>query len=143
MKINRYIYLLVCLFLKFSASWADNQTAQLSPVIPATGLPFTVKIEEAGFQLPVGFHSGVVGEYQGQWVFIGGSTIGLHGFGLDPFPPQAQNRSIYVVNPLSGLVKSRSLTDPGSGVVRGIKPRINGAGLWCNLVQPKLGSKNA
>jgi len=28
-------------------------------------------------------------------------------------------------------------------VVRGIKPRINGAGLWCNLVQPKLGSKNA
>jgi len=30
-----------------------------------------------------------------------------------------------------------------NGVVRGIKPRINGAGLWCNLVQPKLGSKNA
>jgi len=32
---------------------------------------------------------------------------------------------------------------PQRVVVRGIKPRINGAGLWCNLVQPKLGSKNA
>src|SRR5690606_20571243 len=54
--------------------------------------------------------------YKGQWVLIGGSTIGMHGFGGNPFPPEAQNRSIYVIDSTTGRVYTRSLTDPGSGL---------------------------
>lgn len=112
------VCLFVCLFLSIGISFADNpnQTSQLSPVLPETDLPFRITIEKANFQLPVGIHSGAVGVYKGLWVFIAGSTIGLHGFDADPFPPEAQNRSIYVVNPVTGLVLSRSLTDPSSGL---------------------------
>src|SRR5262249_20251659 len=94
----------------------DNQTATVSPILPQTGLPFSVVIEQAGFQLPVGLHSGVVGVYKGLWVFIAGRTNGLHGFGQDPFPVVSQNTSIYVVNPATGVVYSRSLSDPSSGL---------------------------
>jgi len=49
----------------------------------------------------------------------------------------------YELGPIENTEEYTDLyTDPYT-VVRGIKPRINGAGLWCNLVQPKLGSKNA
>lgn len=109
----------LCIFFSLGTELAfasDNQTDDLSTVLPATGLPFRIQIEQANFQLPSGLHSGVVGLYQGLWVFIAGSTIGLHGFGADPFPPEAQNRSIYVVNPNTGVVLSRSLTDPSSGL---------------------------
>lgn len=95
----------------------DNQTATLSPVLPGSQLPFQVVIETANFQLPVGFHSGVVGVYKGLWVFIAGRINGLHGFdATNNFPADQQNSSIYVVNPSTGQVFSRSLSDPGSGL---------------------------
>jgi hypothetical protein len=109
----------VCFVLAMGAAFANNtanQTDQLSPVLPETGLPFRVVIEQANFQLPVGFHSGVVGLYKGLWIFIAGRLNGMHGFGSDPFPSEAQNRTIYVVNPLTGVVVSRSLMDPSSGL---------------------------
>ena len=112
-------YLVVCLTFGIGTSFAnttDNQTDELSPVLPAAGLPFRIVIEKANFQLPVGIHSGVLGVYQGSWVFIAGRINGMHGFGADPFPPDAQNTSIYVVNPVTGQVKSRSLKDPSSGL---------------------------
>lgn len=96
-----------------------NQTDTLSPVLPETNLPFSIVITQATFQLPVGFHSGVVGVYKGQWVFIAGRINGLHGF--DPsnnFPADAQNTSIYVVNPNTGGVSFRSLSDPSSGLTQ-------------------------
>lgn len=114
--------LVMCLFfsLNLGVLWADNlsanQTDAISPIYPETNVPFSVVIEKANFQLPKGFHSGAVGTYNGLWVFIAGSLIGLHGFGPDPFPPSGQNRSIYVVNPVTGVTFSRSLTDPGSGL---------------------------
>lgn len=101
-----------------AAKTLDNQTATLSPVLSEAGLPFSVVVEQVNFQLPVGIHSGMVGEYQGMWIFIAGRTNGLHGFGNDPFPVIAQNTSIYVVNPNTGAVYSRSLLDPGSGLTR-------------------------
>jgi hypothetical protein len=112
-------YLLVSLTLGTGASFAyatANQTDDLSPILPQSGLPFHVVIEKANFQLPVGFHSGVVGVYKGLWVFIGGSLVGLHGFGPDPFSASGQNTNIYVVNPTTGTVASRSLADPSSGL---------------------------
>lgn len=100
------------------ANTTDNQTDELSPVLPQTGLPFRVMIEQANFQLPVGFHSGLVGVYRRYWIFIAGRINGLHGFGADPFPPDFQNTNIYVVDPALGIVKSRSLTEPGSGLTQ-------------------------
>lgn len=94
----------------------DNQTNDLSPILPGTLLPFQIVIEKANFQLPIGFHSGVVGTYKGLWVFISGRMNGMHGFEGDPFPPDEQNTSVYVVNPMTGITLSRSLKDRSSGL---------------------------
>ena len=57
--------------------------------------------------------------YQGLWVFIAGRINGLHGFGpINNFPADSQSNSIYVVNPATGVVSSRALTDPGSGLTQ-------------------------
>lgn len=98
------------------ANTTANQTDDLSPVLPNSSLPFHIVIEQAGFQLPVGLHSGAFGVFQGQWIFIAGRLNGLHGFNADPFRPQDQNTTIYVVNPTTGSVSSRSLFDPSSGL---------------------------
>jgi hypothetical protein len=111
------VYLLFYFTLSIGTSYAGiNQTDDLNPVLPAAGLPFRVVIEQANFQLPVGFHSGVVGSYKGQWVFIAGRINGLHGFSADPFPRDAQNMRIYVVNSLTGTTASRALNDASSGL---------------------------
>jgi hypothetical protein len=98
------------------AGTTPNQTDDTSTILSPASLPFRVVIERANFQLPVGFHSGVVGEFQGFWIFIAGRINGMHGFGPDPFPVDKQNTSIYVVNSKTGAVYSRSLTDPSSGL---------------------------
>lgn len=104
--------------MKHTGNTTDNQTDTLSPVLSSAGLPFQVVITQA-FQLPVGFHSGVVGVYKGLWVFIGGRTNGLHGFGdVHNFPADSQSTSIYVVNPATGAVNSRSLFDPSAGLTQ-------------------------
>lgn len=108
------IFLLI--YFSLGASFADNQTAQLSPVFPASGLPFRVEIEKTTIQLPIGNHSGVIGVYKGQWVVLAGRTDGMHGFGNDPFAAASQNRNVYVINPTTGTVLTRSLTDPSSGL---------------------------
>jgi hypothetical protein len=106
----------VSFMLGISIASADNQTADLSPITPGSVLPFQVQIQQANFELPVGIHSGVMGTYKGQWIFIAGRINGMHGFGGDPFPPDEQNTSIYVVNPTTGVTISRSLYDPSSGL---------------------------
>ena len=113
-------YAPVCLALGMGASTVTasiNQTDELSPILPAAEVPFRVVVEQADFQLPVGVHSGVVGEYKGQWVLIAGRTNGVHGFIFtDNFPIIFQNTNIYVVNRFTGQVSSRSLLDPASGL---------------------------
>ena len=100
-----------------SANTTANQTDELSPILPGATLPFRVVIEQANFQLPEGLQSGAFGVYQGLWVLIAGRTNGVHGFdAFGNFPPIAQNTSIFVVNPLTGVTMSRSLSDPGSGL---------------------------
>ena len=112
--------LLVCTALTtaaFATKYIANQTDQLSPVQPSTGLPFQVVIEQASFRLPVGFHSGAVGIYKGMLVFIAGRINGMHGFNpSNNFPADQQNTSIYVVNSANGAVYSRSLYDSSSGL---------------------------
>lgn len=112
--------LLICFTLGTGIAAAEastnNQTDSLSPVLPASGVPFRVVIEQA-FELPVGFHSGMFAQYKGLWIYIAGRINGLHGF--DPtnnFPPDEQNTSIYVVNPATGQTYSRSIK--GSGLTQ-------------------------
>ena len=42
----------------------------------------------------------------------------MHGFNNNDFnfPPEAQNQNVYVINPTTGTVYKRSLTDPSSGL---------------------------
>lgn len=100
----------------FNGVYADNQTATLSPIAAQDGLPFSIQIDQTPLELPHGFHSGVFGVFNGLWVFLAGSTIGLHGFGADPFPPEAQNTVIYVVDYSKNAIYSRSLYDSSSGL---------------------------
>lgn len=113
------IRLLVCIICGMGSVYAnatDNQTDTLSPILSGSALPFQIVIEQASFRLPVGFHSGVVGVSKGKWIFIAGRINGLHGFGPDPFRPDQQNTSIYVVDFQTGAVNSRALNDPSSGL---------------------------
>lgn len=100
-----------------SVAYAANQTADTSPILSGSDLPFDITIEKEAFELPVGLHSGAVAIYNGQWVFIGGRTNGLHGFiNNGSFPEPYQNKAIYVVNFLTKSVYSRDLTDVSSGL---------------------------
>src|SRR5437868_3795536 len=107
--------LLVALGIMSIPAYADNQTPTTTTIQPSASLPFRVVLKQA-FTMPVGIHSGVYGVYKGLWVFIGGRTNGLHGFDGDPFPPDAQNTSIYVVDPVKGKTYSRELSDLRSGL---------------------------
>lgn len=93
---------------------ADNQTADLSPVGTEASLPFSVEIELAPFSLPTGIQAFASAIYQDKWIFVAGRTNGLHAFDNvgNNFPPNFQNRTIYVIDPSNGASLSRSLEDP-------------------------------
>ncbi len=94
-----------------------NQTGVLSPVRSSQDLPFQIQIEQAGFSLPNGVHSGASAISNGQWLFIAGRTNGLPEVGnSNNFPLQQQNSVVYVVNPSTQEVFSRPLSDPSSGL---------------------------
>lgn len=96
-----------------------NQTPETSPILPQTDVPFTLQIKQANFSLPNGVHSGVAAISDGKWIYLAGRTNGLHGFNdNNNFPPSAQNTVIYVVEPRTGTVYSRDLTDPLSGLTQ-------------------------
>ncbi|MBS0635963.1 MAG: hypothetical protein JSS12_00485 [Verrucomicrobia bacterium] len=55
---------------------------------------------QADFMLPNGLHSFAQAVYDGKWVIFSGRVNGLHGFSADDnnFPPDEQNRAIYVID---------------------------------------------
>lgn len=103
--------------LLVSHLFSDNQTPDVSTIENGMQLPFQVIVEQ-DFQLPNGIHSGAWAQVNDRWVFIGGRTNGLHSFNNNPnnFPPSAQNRNIFVVNPRTGTTSVKSLTDVSSGL---------------------------
>lgn len=115
-----YQGLLLCLVVQFHVfAVSPNQTDTVSPIHNGSKLPFQVSVELADFSLPNGYHSGVTGIYEGKWILLAGRTNGLHGFGpTDNFPPSAQNTVVYVVEPTTGLVYSKDLTDISSGLTQ-------------------------
>jgi len=94
---------------------AQNQTETLSPVLSEASLPFTLEIAQAPFQLPKGLQSYASGVYKGKWILIAGRTNGLHDFANvgNNFPPQFQNTTIYVIDPVLGASMSRTLVNAG------------------------------
>lgn len=88
------------IFSSFAAAESDNQTEELTPVLQNQPLPFDFLIQQAEFALPSGLQSFAFGVHDGCWVLIAGRTNGLHGFNDDPnnFPPQTQNKIVYVVD---------------------------------------------
>jgi hypothetical protein len=99
---------------------AANQTATVSPVHLNSPLPYKVSLEPYDFgtaPLPT-LHSFAAGHHDGKWVLIGGRTNGLHGFSNTStvnFPPQFQNRDVWVIDPVAKTSWSRSLESAAAG----------------------------
>lgn len=122
----KIVLMAVVLGMQSAAEAQNNQTDLLSPIHSNRDLPFRIRIELdkdeccRDFLLPNGVQGYALGRYEGKWVIIAGRTNGLHGFENNPnnFPPQEQNRTIYVVDPDRKRVFTRSLDDPGSGLTQ-------------------------
>lgn len=101
-------------------SWviAQNQTTNLSPILSSNGVPFSIQIEQANFSLPSGLQSYVLGTHDGKWLLLAGRINGLHGFnsGNNNFPADAQNTTVFVVDPNLETVTTRALTGASSGL---------------------------
>ena len=99
---------------------AQNQTASVSPILSSNAVPFQIQIEQAGFSLPSGLQSYVLGTHGGKWLLLAGRINGLHDFSNNSsnFPANTQNTTIFVVDPNLQTVSTRSLTNSGSGLTQ-------------------------
>ena len=109
---RKFLFLL-CLTSFSALSHGNNQTNDISPILPSDSLPFQVRLETADFSLPVGLQSFATGNYKNKWLFITGRTNGLHDFSNtnNNFPPNKQNTSVFVVDFEKKKTYSRSLLD--------------------------------
>lgn len=117
---NFLSYAILVVLLISNSIGAQNQTSDVSTILPEGTLPFTISINEASFSLPTGIQAYTFGTYQGKWLLVAGRTSGLHGFdtSTDNFPPLRQNDVVYVVDPQAQVVYSRSLHDSASGLTQ-------------------------
>lgn len=69
-------------------------TAQTVPDVP-----FSVELVERPTVEAPALHSSAVATWNGRWLFLGGRTNGLHGFGSSPFPPRFENAEAIVYDP--------------------------------------------
>lgn len=109
--------LLVCL-LGMCCLYGQNQTSYITFPLPENSLPYRISIQQASFSLPVGLQAYAIGKYKQEWLLLAGRSFGLHGFLGDTFPVSAQNTTLFVVNPNTGSIISRSLTDPAAQVTQ-------------------------
>jgi hypothetical protein len=98
-----------------------NQTANLTIPLPEDSLPYRVTIEQADFSLPAGLHSFAFAVHEGEWLLISGRNNGLHDVdntdpNVNPFPPEAQNTYVFVINPKTKTSYYRSLYDSSAGL---------------------------
>lgn len=100
---------------------AAHQTAETSPVELNGSLPYKITLTPYDFgaaPLPT-LHSYAAGTYDGKWVLLAGRTNGLHGFSTvsaQNFPPQFQNREVWVIDPVAKTSWRRSLEDASAGL---------------------------
>jgi hypothetical protein len=91
-----------------------------SPVHLNSNLPYRIELRPysmGAIDMPT-LHSFAVGEYDGKHLFISGRTNGLHGFEIfdENFPPQFQNRDVWVVDFKNRASWRRSLEDASAGL---------------------------
>lgn len=95
---------------------AAHQTPDFSPVHGSGHLPFRIRLEHINFNaapLPT-LHSYIAAQWEGQWLFLGGRTNGLHGMmGMDAFPTVYANSDVWVVDRAGQRTWHRSLNDAG------------------------------
>lgn len=66
---------------------------------------FSIEMQEMNFPSMPGVHSAAIGEWNGNWIVIGGRNNGLHGFHPPlAFPTSGINNTLYVIDPLSRQV---------------------------------------
>lgn len=102
-----------------SMIYGENQTPTVDvPKHAGKDFPFNINIELTDFELPKGLQSFAFATYKGKWLFIAGRTNGLHGFedNNENFPPQRQNKDVFVVDPHLGITHTRSLESSHSGL---------------------------
>ncbi|MEX0611124.1 MAG: hypothetical protein WD738_08330 [Pirellulales bacterium] len=123
MRFNRN-YALVCLVAMLGvpeAVRAANQTDTVTPILLDSNLPYRISLQPVDFgsaELPT-LHSYAAAHHDGKWVLIAGRTNGLHGFesmAANNFPPQFQNRDVWVIDPIAKQSWHRSLEDAGGGL---------------------------
>jgi hypothetical protein len=98
---------------------AQNFTGIYSPVHLNSALPYRLELRpySLGKSAVPTLHSYAVGEYDGKFLFISGRTNGLHGFDDDSnlpdtnFPPQYQNRDVWVIDFANRVTWRRSLDE--------------------------------
>ena len=99
---------------------AQHQTLLDPPLVGGT-LPYSITLREislAPAPTPT-LHSVAAAKWDGQWIFLAGRTSGLHGMtGQNAFDPQFENRSVWIIDPVSKQSWSKSLieTNPASGL---------------------------
>lgn len=99
---------------------ANNQTPDVTPVTVGAA-PYQIGLCSYDMDQAVvpTLHSFAAGQYDDKWVVIAGRSNGLHGFdiiGSDNFPVASQNREVWVIDPISKQIWSRSLADASSGL---------------------------
>ncbi len=100
---------------------AENQTPDVSKIHSDRSLPFRIKLKKTKFKLPVGLQSYVHGVHDDKWLLIAGRVDGLHGFvsnSSNNFPPNLQNTTVVVIDPMSKKSFTRSLLDSNSGLTQ-------------------------
>ena len=109
-------------FWTVQSAVGQHQTSTLSPIDLTGSLPYRIKLQEYDFgsaALP-GLHSYAAGTYEGKWVLIAGRTNGVHDLdqsGEGSFPPESENRDVWVIDPVNKQSWHRSLGDPFAGIV--------------------------
>jgi hypothetical protein len=111
--------LVTILAIVTSPAVAQHQTDTFTPVNVGSSQPWQVSLRRYDFgaaDKPT-LQSFAAGMYDGKWVMLAGRTNGIHGFGQSGsqnFPPAAQNKEVWVVDPVTKQTWRRSLaTDTG------------------------------
>jgi len=100
---------------------AQHQTPDITPIQLNSALPYKISLEEYDFgatDLPT-LHSFNAAHHDGKWVVFAGRTNGMHGFeaiGPGNFPPSAQNKEVWVIDPVTKQSWSRSLESASGGL---------------------------
>ncbi len=94
------------------AAVAAPLAASGGPVVNTGQVPFQVRLTPVTIPNAPALQSAVSAQWDGKWLFLGGRTNGLHGFGPGQnFPQEYQNTAIIVINPRNGRVWSRPWSD--------------------------------